>query len=66
MIGILVILLEVWIIGAGCATITIARHHATRKWMIALMYFIGFKLNKEYYDKACKRIWNEQRQLKLF
>lgn len=29
-------------------------------------HFIGFELNKEYYDKACERIWNEQRQLKLF
>ena len=29
-------------------------------------HFIGFELNKEYYDKACKRIRNEQRQLRLF
>jgi DNA modification methylase len=29
-------------------------------------HFIGFELNKEYYDKAMKRIWNEQRQLRLF
>ena len=29
-------------------------------------HFIGFELNKEYYDKACKRIQNEQRQLRLF
>ena len=28
--------------------------------------FIGFELNKEYYDKACKRIKLEQAQLKLF
>ena len=28
--------------------------------------FIGFELNKEYYDKAVKRIKDEQRQLKLF
>jgi site-specific DNA-methyltransferase (adenine-specific) len=29
-------------------------------------HFIGFELNKEYYDKACKRIDTEQRQLTLF
>lgn len=28
--------------------------------------FIGFELNKDYYDKACKRIRNEQAQLTLF
>ena len=28
--------------------------------------FIGFELNKEYYDKACKRINQEQAQLTLF
>lgn len=28
--------------------------------------FIGFELNKEYYDKACKRIELEQAQLTLF
>lgn len=28
--------------------------------------FIGFELNKEYYDKACKRIEIEQAQLTLF
>ena len=28
--------------------------------------YIGFELNKEYYDKACKRIKLEQTQLKLF
>ena len=28
--------------------------------------FIGFELNKEYYDKACKRIKQEQAQLTLF
>lgn len=28
--------------------------------------FIGFELNKEYYDKACKRIKHEQAQLTLF
>ena len=29
-------------------------------------HFIGFELNKEYYDKACKRIQAEQSQLTLF
>ena len=29
-------------------------------------HFIGFELNEEYYKKACDRIWNEQRQIKLF
>ena len=29
-------------------------------------YFIGFELNKEYYDKACKRIKLEQAQPTLF
>ena len=29
-------------------------------------HFIGFELNKEYYEKAVRRIRNEQRQLKLF
>jgi site-specific DNA-methyltransferase (adenine-specific) len=29
-------------------------------------HFIGFELNEDYYKKACDRIWNEQRQLKLF
>jgi len=29
-------------------------------------HFIGFELNKEYFDKACKRVDIEQRQLKLF
>lgn len=28
--------------------------------------FIGFELNKEYYEKACKRVQAEQQQLKLF
>lgn len=28
-------------------------------------HFIGFELDKQYYEKACERIWNEQRQLKL-
>ena len=29
-------------------------------------HFIGFELSKEYFDKACKRIDNERRQLILF
>ena len=29
-------------------------------------HFIGFELNKEYYDKAVKRIKAEQSQLSLF
>ena len=29
-------------------------------------HFIGFELNKEYYDKACKRIRLEQQQPQLF
>ena len=29
-------------------------------------HFIGFELNKDYYDKACQRIDAEQRQLSLF
>ncbi len=29
-------------------------------------HFIGFELNKDYYDKACKRIDAERRQLSLF
>ena len=28
--------------------------------------FIGFELNKEYYDKACKRIQLEMAQPSLF
>ena len=29
-------------------------------------HFIGFELNKDYYDKSCQRIDAEQRQLTLF
>lgn len=29
-------------------------------------HFIGFELNKQYFDKACQRIDAEQRQLTLF
>ena len=43
----------------GSGTTAIACHRAKR-------HFIGFELNKEYYEKACKRIRNEQRQLRLF
>lgn len=28
-------------------------------------HFVGFELNKEFYDKACERIRNEQAQLKM-
>lgn len=28
-------------------------------------HYVGFELNKEYFDKACERIKNEKRQLKL-
>lgn len=34
--------------------------------VVSRRHFIGFELNEEYYKKACERIWNEQRQLKLF
>lgn len=29
-------------------------------------HYIGFELNKDYFDKAEKRIWEEKRQLTLF
>lgn len=29
-------------------------------------HFIGFELNKDYFDKAEKRIWAEQSQTSLF
>ncbi len=29
-------------------------------------HFIGFELNKEYYEKAVKRVRQEQRQPRLF
>lgn len=44
-------------IGSGTTAIAAMREHR---------HFIGFELNKEYFDKACKRIENEQAQLKLF
>lgn len=43
-------------IGSGTTAIAAMREHR---------HFIGFELNKEYYDKACERIRNEQAQLKL-
>lgn len=43
----------------GSATTAVACHKLHR-------HFIGFELNKEYYDKACKRIKREQQQLSLF
>jgi site-specific DNA-methyltransferase (adenine-specific) len=43
----------------GSATTAVACHKYKR-------HFIGFELNKEYYDKACKRIKAEQAQLTLF
>ena len=43
----------------GSGTTAIACHRAKR-------HFTGFELNKEYFDKAVKRIKWEQRQLKLF
>ena len=43
--------------GSGTTAIACIKEHR---------HFIGFELNKEYFDKACKRIDNEQRQLTLF
>jgi len=43
----------------GSGTTAIACHREHR-------HFIGFELNKEYYDKALKRIKLEQQQLTLF
>ena len=34
--------------------------------MDGIQYRYGFELNEEYYNKACKRIKDEQLQLKLF
>ena len=42
--------------GSGTTAIAAMREHR---------HFIGFELNKEYYDKACERIRNEQAQLTL-
>ena len=43
----------------GSGTTAIAAIREKRK-------FIGFELNKEYYDKACKRIQLEMAQPSLF
>ena len=43
----------------GSGTTAIACHRSNRKC-------IAFEIDKEYYEKACKRIRNEQRQLRLF
>ena len=43
----------------GSGTTAVACHLEKR-------HFIGFELNKEYYEKAVRRIKNEQRQLRLF
>ena len=43
--------------GSGTTAIACIKEHR---------HFIGFELSKEYYDKACKRIDWEQRQLTLF
>lgn len=43
-------------IGSGTTAIACIRENR---------HFIGFETNKEYYDKACKRILEEQRQLKF-
>lgn len=42
----------------GSGTTAIACHRTKR-------HFIGFELNKEYFDKAQKRLWEERRQLTL-
>ncbi len=43
--------------GSGTTAIACIKEHR---------HFIGFELNKEYFDKACKRINEEKSQLKLF
>ena len=42
--------------GSGTTAIAAIREHR---------HFIGFELNKEYYDKACKRIEREQQEFTL-
>ena len=44
-------------IGSGTTAIAAIREHR---------HYIGFELNKEYYDKACERIEREQQQPTLF
>ena len=43
----------------GSGTTAIACHRAKR-------HYLGFELNKEYFDIAEKRIWEEKRQLTLW
>lgn len=43
--------------GSGTTAIACIKEHR---------HFIGFELNEEYYEKACKRIKREQQQLTLF
>lgn len=43
--------------GSGTTAVAAIKEHR---------HFIGFELNKEYFDKACERIKNEQQQLSLF
>ena len=43
--------------GSGTTAIACIKEHR---------HFIGFELSKEYFDKACKRIDTERRQLTLF
>ena len=42
--------------GSGTTAIACLREHR---------HFIGFELNKEFYEKACERVRNEQAQLKM-
>ena len=42
--------------GSGTTAIAAMREHR---------HFIGFELNKEFYEKACERVRNEQAQLKM-
>ena len=43
-------------IGSGTTAIACIKEHR---------HYIGFELNKEYYDKACQRIEEERKQLTL-
>jgi site-specific DNA-methyltransferase (adenine-specific) len=43
----------------GCGTLARACQRTNR-------HFVGFELNKEYFDRAVKRINDERRQLSLF
>jgi site-specific DNA-methyltransferase (adenine-specific) len=44
-------------IGSGTTAIACIKEHR---------HFVGFELNKEYFDRAVKRINDERRQLSLF